>query len=173
MTTQIVLPDADIRAKVRELFDAFNAHDVDRIVKLHTKSAVFDDPTLIEPAHGHEALGAELRRMFQAFPDITFTVKDVYVAEAGHVAAHWEFTATMTGPIDPPGYAPTGKTVTVDGACVYEMKDGLFSRHTSIYDTMGLLQQLGLMPGLDSPTVKIGAGIQRAMSLVTKAVQRH
>ncbi len=173
MTTQVVMPDVDARARVKDMFAAFNAHDVEKIAAMHTKSAVFDAPTLAQPARGRDAIATEVGRMFTAFPDIAFTVKDYYVADNGHLAAWWEFTGTMTGPIDPPGYAPTGKRVLVRGACNYELKDGLFARHTVVYDAMDLLQQLGLMPGLDSPTAKLGAGVQRAVTRVTKVVQRH
>lgn len=174
MTTQATLEKKpDIRSHVDALIKALNAHDVDKIVALHTPDAVFEDPTGIEPARGHEKIGEQFRMMFRAFPDMKFTLHEVYTGAPNHAAARWTFVATMTGPIDPPGYAPTGKKATVDGVCFYELKDGLFKKHTSIYDLMGMLHQIGLMPALDSPQVKVTAGLQRTFTKLTNVVQRH
>ena len=45
-----------------------------------------------------------------------------------------------------PGFAPTGKRVRLTGACLYELRDGLISRHTVVYDGTSAMQQLGLLP---------------------------
>jgi steroid delta-isomerase-like uncharacterized protein len=163
----------DIRSQIDALFKALNAHDVDKIVALHASDAVFEDPTLMAPVRGPKQIGEQFRMMFRAFPDIKFTANEVYLGAPGHAVARWTFVATMTGPMDPPGYAPTGKKATVHGVCVYEMKDGLLKKHTSVYDLMGMLQQVGLMPAMDSAQVKVTAGLQRTFTKLTKVVQRH
>lgn len=86
------------------------------------------------------------------------------------MAARWHFTGTMTGPIDPPGYAPTGRKVSVSGVCLFEFQDGLVAHHTIVYDSMGILQQVGIMPAVDSAQAKLIAGLQRGIAFIGKTV---
>ena len=164
----------EIRARVEALSRAINEHDVDKIIALHTPDAVLEDPALTAPVTGRAAIAVEFTAMFRAFPDFQFLMDEleVYVADSGRVAARWHFTGTMTGPIDPPGYAPTGKKASLSGVCLYEYQDGLIARHTIVYDTMAMLRQVGIMPATDSAQAKLIAGLQRAVAFVAKAV-RH
>jgi hypothetical protein len=53
---------------------------------------------------------------------------------------------TNTGPIDPPGFAPTGKRVDVRGFDVWQFRDDLIWRYEALYDFSGIARQLGLLP---------------------------
>lgn len=165
----------EIRARVEALFRALSAHDVDKIIALHTPEAVLEDPALTAPVTGRAAIAVEFAARFRAFPDLQFLMDEleIYVADSGRVAARWHFTGTMTGPIDPPGYAPTGKKASVTGVCLYEFQDGLIAHHTIVYDTMGMLRQVGIMPAMDSAPAKLIAGLQRTVALAAKAVRRR
>jgi steroid delta-isomerase-like uncharacterized protein len=165
----------EVRARVEALFRALSEHDVDKVIALHTPDAVLEDPALAAPATGRAAIAVDFTAKFRAFPDLQFLMDEleVYVADSGRVAARWHFTGTMTGPIDPPGYAPTGKKASVSGVCLYEFQDGLIARHTIVYDTMGMLQQVGIMPATDSTQAKLIVGLQRAVVRVAKTVRRH
>jgi steroid delta-isomerase-like uncharacterized protein len=165
----------EIRSRVEALVRALSEHDVDKIIALHTPDAVLEAPALTAPVTGRAAIAVEFTAMFRAFPDLQFLMDEleVYVADSGRVAARWRFIGTMTGPIDPPGYAPTGKKASVPGACLYEFRDGLIAHHTIIYDSMGLLQQVGIMPAVDSTQARLIAGLQRAVALVAKTVRRR
>lgn len=162
----------EMRTRVQALLRAFNEHDVDKIIALHTPGAVLDAPTLAAPVTGRAAIAVEFTSMFRAFPDLQFVLDelDVYVAGSGRVAARWRFTGTLTGSIDPPGYAPTGRKASVPGVCLYEFQDGLIAHHTIIYDSMQLLRQVGIMPTADSTQAKLVAGVQRAVARFTKTV---
>lgn len=165
----------EIRARVEALLRALSEHDVDKIIALHAPDAVLEAPTLTAPVTGRAAIAVEFTAMFRAFPDLHFLMDEleVYVADSGRAAARWHFTGTMTGPIDPPGYAPTGKKASVLGVCLYEFQDGLLAHHTIVYDNMALLQQIGIMPTADSAPAKLIAGVQRAVARVTKTVFRR
>ena len=165
----------EVRARVLALFRALSEHDVDKIIALHTPDAVLDDPSLTAPVTGRAAIAVEFTAMFRAFPDLQFPIDEleVYIADSDRVAARWHFLGTMTGPIDPPGYAPTGKKASVSGICLYEFRDGLIARHTIVYDSMRMLQQVGIMPATDSAPARLIAGLQRAIALVAKTVSRR
>lgn len=165
MTTTLDVEHAGmVRKHIEDLIAAFNAHDVDKILSHFTSDVVWSDPSLPEPANGQEEARRVVTAILAAFPDLHFAPKTlrIYVAPDGKSAvSSWEWSGTMTGPIEPPGYAPTGKRVTVEGTCRYEFHDRLIRKHAVIYDVLGMLQQLGIMPKTDSMQVKVMAGAQR------------
>lgn len=174
MTTSSALPaDLDARGVVAELFRAFNDHDVDRIVALHTEQAVWEDPSLPGPLIGRSAIAEHVRALFRAFPDFGFEEgPDLFEAEAGRLSARWRFGATMTGPFERPGFAPTGRRATVPGACVYAFEDGRIARHEQYFDMLGLLEQLGVLPSPESTSGKLAAGVQRATARVARSMRK-
>ena len=154
----------DLRHEITQMIGAFNAHDVDGILSHFTDDVVWEDPSLSAPALGKDAARAAIGHIFTPFRDFQFALDDLRIflgADGTSAVSTWTWTATMTGPIDPPGYAPTGKTARVSGACRYEFRAGKISNHTVIYDLYGLMAQLGLVPGIDSVQVKAMAGAQR------------
>jgi steroid delta-isomerase-like uncharacterized protein len=174
--TEVSTPGTtEVRARVEALFRALNEHDLDKIIALHTPDAVLEDPDLTAPVKGRAAIAAEFAMMFRVFPDQQYLMDEVevYVADSGRVAARYHLIGTMMGPIDPPGFAPTGKKASVSGVCLYEFQDGLIAHHTIIYDMMGMLQQVGIMPAPDSTPLKLTAGLQRAIALVAKTIRRR
>ena len=52
--------------------DAWNRHDVDDIVSMHTPDMVFENHTAGERAEG-EAVRDHLQAIFESWPDIAFT----------------------------------------------------------------------------------------------------
>jgi len=89
---------------------AWNRHDVDAILSLHTDDCVFENHT-----SGGSAIGkAELRKLvesiFDTFPDLEFSTRRAYVAES-FAALEWTARATHTKPIarGPQVFGPTGK----------------------------------------------------------------
>ncbi len=182
MTTE--LPSSEkgsLWLPVEELFRALNAHDVDAIGAMHVPDAVLRHPALPAAVTGRMAIAEGFRAIFRALPDIQFPLDEIrlYVADEHHAAASWRFTGTMTGRIEPPGYAPTGKSCSIEGVCLYEFADDpqtgktLFARHTVVYDTLGLLQDLGIMPRTESSTAKLTAGLQRTSVRVSHALHRQ
>jgi predicted ester cyclase len=89
-----------------------------------------------------------VRQSVAAFPDMTFSEPgDPAIAEGSRAAyVPWLMTGTNTGPIDPPGFAPTGKRIEVKGFDVWQFRDGLIWRYEAIYDFSAMVRQLGLLP---------------------------
>jgi predicted ester cyclase len=84
-----------------------------------------------------------LKVFYAAFPDARHTFED-FVAEGDKVALRFTFKGTHTG--DFQGIPPTGKPVTISGSVVDRIVDGKIVEHWSLIDTMGLMQQLGVIP---------------------------
>ena len=77
------------------------------------------------------------------FPDIHFTIEQE-VATADAVVSHWRCRGTQRGELL--GIAPTGKTVDIEGISILAFEHGKIRRQTVIWDTFGLMQQLGAVP---------------------------
>jgi hypothetical protein len=68
---------------------------------------------------------------------------------------------TNTGPIDPPGFAPTGRSVDIEGVDHWWFRDGLVARYRADYDSLGMLRQLGLMAPAGSALERLMVKLQR------------
>lgn len=168
------LTAADITKKLQSFFDAWNSRDVDKILSFVTKDVIWVEPGLSKPAYGKDAAAEALRNTFAAFPDITWPKEDlrIYTSDDPTFAATgWTLVGTMTGRLDP-GFAPTGKRVRVSGACLYEFREGLISRHTIVYDSVDAMQQIGLLPPQESLVFKAQMRIQSVGSRVIGMIRK-
>ena len=164
MTDQDPLVGEPLEAQVRTLFEGMNALDADAAASVLTDDVVWQQPGLPGPLVGRTATANTLRDLFRAFPDLAIPLDDVVIyhgPDGTRAASHWRVIGTMTGPLDPPGFAPTGRRCEVHGVCLYEFRDGRIARHTMIYDALDMLTQLGLMPGPDSLQSKAMVRLQR------------
>jgi len=60
------------------------------------------------------------------------------------VVTGWIGRGTHVGEIN--GIAPTGKTVAVDAITVHRVADGKIPEDRTVWDTLGMLQQIGAVP---------------------------
>jgi steroid delta-isomerase-like uncharacterized protein len=110
---------------------------------------VADDVAFIGPnywgetIHGREAFKGFVRYLRSAFPDMVFTVHDE-LAEGSRVATRFSFAATHRG--EWLGIAPTNERIDLPGADLLRVEDGRIREIRVFYDTLGLMQQLGLAP---------------------------
>jgi steroid delta-isomerase-like uncharacterized protein len=142
---------------------AWNSHDEDRLLALMAPDIVYDDSAWPTPMHGHDDVRAFLRAAWRALPDMTFEiVEGPYILPGEPKAAfHWRAHATFTGPMDPPGYAPTGRRAEFDGVDYHEYRDGKVARLRIDFDVMDLARQLALLPAQGSRIERAMARLQR------------
>jgi steroid delta-isomerase-like uncharacterized protein len=96
------------------------------------------------PAKGPEALRLAVGMFRAAFPDIKVTLEHV-VAEGDRVATHGYFTGTHKGDFN--GIPPTGKAIKVAYIDLWRLENGKATENWVQMDMVGLMQQLGVMPG--------------------------
>jgi steroid delta-isomerase-like uncharacterized protein len=84
-----------------------------------------------------------MSEFYNAFPDLHITIDDVIV-EGNKVAARWTVTGTHKGERE--GIPPTDKKVTMWAITIYRVVGGKVVEEWSRYDTLGMMQQLGLIP---------------------------
>lgn len=131
---------------------AWNAHDPAAVVACVAEDVIFEDPALPQPARGREQLAAFVEATATAFPDWQVSVTGAYAISDDDLVAYlpWRMTGTNTGPIDPPGFAPTGRSFAIDGVTRWCFRGGLVWRDRDIYDAASVSRQLGLMPDAGS-----------------------
>lgn len=96
-------------------------------------------PPMDAAAHGQFG-----RAFYTAFPDLFHTIDEVVVAER-HITTRFTLRGTQTGPfMQTP---PTGRTIVVQAICLMTIEDGRVRRLRAIFDQLGMLRQLGVVPG--------------------------
>jgi steroid delta-isomerase-like uncharacterized protein len=143
--------------------DAWKSHQPERLLELMTEDIVYDDSAWPATMRGHGDVRAFLDHTWRAFPDLEFQITDgpFLAAGAPQAAFFWHGTGTQTGPIDPPGFAPTGKRIELEGADFQEYRDGRVCRLRVVFDMMDVGRQLGTLPQAGSRTEKIAATAHR------------
>jgi steroid delta-isomerase-like uncharacterized protein len=79
-----------------------------------------------------------------SIPDVRIEVGDM-VCEGDRVAVRIVLRGTHTGP--GLGVAPTGRKVSIQGVIIVRIADGQIVEGWNSYDQLGLLRQVGALPG--------------------------
>ena len=135
--------------ELQEFIDRYNAawndHDVDAIVSMHTDDSVFENHVTGDLNVGREQIGKAIAGIFAVFPDLSFEARRAYIRD-DLVVQEWTARGTHEGPMTRSGIelAPTGKQVEYKGMDVIPIRDGLVARKDVYSDSVTLLRQLGL-----------------------------
>ena len=135
----------DLQRFIDRYNDAWNAHDVDGIVAMHTEDSVFENHVTGDVNVGREQIGSAIRGIFSVFPDLSFEGRRQYLRE-DLVVQEWTARGTHEGTMSRGGIAvePTGRKVDYRGMDVIPIRDGLVARKDVYSDSITLLRQLGL-----------------------------
>ena len=123
----------------RFLDEVINQNRMDRADDLVVEDFVELDP-LPGQRQAREGLKDVLGMMRVAFPDIHWVV-----AEGEKVVTRFTWTGTHRGSFL--GVPATGKSVSVKGVVIDELAGGKMSASRMLMDSLGILQQLGVVPG--------------------------
>jgi len=102
-----------------------------------------DHDPLPGQAPGREGYKQAGTMILKAFPDFQIAVEDM-IAEGDKVVVRSTCSGTHKGEFM--GIAPTGKKVTFTQISIYRIVGGKFVEEWSNMDTLGFLQQLGVIP---------------------------
>ncbi len=141
---------------------AWNSHDADGVLGFMTSDVVYDHPAWPVTMHGHGEVRLFMQAGWRTFPDLHIEViEGPYLLGQDKAAFRWRGTGTMTGLMDPPGFAPTGKRWEAYGVDFTEYREGRLSRLRAIIDVADVSQQLGLMPSPGSRGERVSVAMQR------------
>jgi steroid delta-isomerase-like uncharacterized protein len=134
---------SDIKGVVERHFKTWSTGDIDGALACFSEDGVFEDLAVQESYTGKAEMRAFGDAVLNAFPDFVWTPKTM-VAEGSIVTTEWHMTGTHKG--DFPGMPASGKTFSIPGMTIDEIKDGLIHRHRDYWSLATMLQQLGFMP---------------------------
>lgn len=158
---------------LERLYAAVNAHDANAVTTLCCEGVVWEDPAAPEALHGREAVYRFHRdMMFRAIPDVKIQLVDgPYLALDGtSVAARSRISGTMTGPLSPPGFAPTGGAIEFETAEFLQFDGDLLARQTVVLDMLGLARQIHAVPKAGSLGDRFGVWLQH---IAARRARRH
>ena len=118
----------DIRKRLVDLCDAFNAHDLDRIMGMFADDCVLETPRGTERwgsrKTGRVAVREGLASRFEGLPDVQYNDAEHFVDTAGNTGmSKWRLTGTQ----------PDGKRIEVNGCDFFTFRDGLVTRKDSYW----------------------------------------
>ncbi len=160
------------RQFLQRLLAAANAYDAKAVAALCSDDVVWQDPAAPQTLHGRDAVLRFHRDiMFPALPDTHIELIDgPYLALDGTgVAARLRVSGTMTGPLTPPGFAPTGGHLTFETAEFSHFKDGLLARHTVVLNMLDLARQIGAVPQPGTLGDRVGVWMQHVAAFWARA----
>ncbi|TCJ99345.1 ester cyclase [Nocardia alba] len=138
------------KACAKRMFDAWNARDLDVFDELIADDAIDHDPqNPFAEIHGPDGLKRQAQMYLDAFSDQRFLVNE-QIAEGDFVTTRWTGTGTNDGELM--GMPATGKSAVVAGVTINRFRDGKIIESWASWDTLGMMQQLGVVPSAHSAT---------------------
>ncbi len=130
-------------AVVRRFFEEMcNGRRLDLAETLFAANCPFRDPQ-IPGIVGPKAI-AETIKGYQTGVDGHWQIDDIFAGGDDRVTVRWTGSGVHNG--DVMGVPPTGNAVRVDALSVFRVADGKIAEVWEVWDTLGFLQQLGVVP---------------------------
>jgi len=129
-----------IQRFVEETLNRQNLDAVDELVATH----FIEDVPLPGQGPGRDGLKYAIGMLLDAFPDMTWAI-DEQIAEGEKVVSRFTWTGTHRSAFL--GIPPTHRQVTVWGVVIDVVQQGQLVESRILMDTLGLMQQLGAIPG--------------------------
>ena len=146
--------------RVEELSESQNIAALDRFVEEVINQGKYDvcdeiveenfvelDP-LPGQQQGREGLKDVIRMLRTGFPDIHWVVEET-IASGEKVVSRFKWTGTHHGEFL--GIPASGRKVVVPGVVIDRLQNGKMADSRILMDTMGMMQQLGVIPGPGGP----------------------
>jgi steroid delta-isomerase-like uncharacterized protein len=139
----------NIAVSRRLIEDAFGKGHLDLFDEACTEQYVDHDPMLGD--QGREDVKQTIAGYREAFPDLTFTVKDVVAAD-DKVVVRWQATGTFENEFM--GQAPTGeKGEPVEGIGIDRYEDGRIAESWGQWNTRQFMENIGALPSAEVSSV--------------------
>jgi steroid delta-isomerase-like uncharacterized protein len=130
---------AVVRRFIDEIFVRGRTESVDELL-----ADDFVGHTWPSTGHPKDDLKAAIGRTSKGLTDSAFDVEDV-IAEDDRVAVRLTAAATQTGELM--GMPASGKRYSIGEIHIFRVHDGRVVEHWHQFDQMGMMKQLGAMPG--------------------------
>jgi predicted ester cyclase len=138
------LPEDNKRLVRRALEAIYTNGDLELADELIHPHFADHDPAHPEHPTGPEGVRQTVRDLHGMFGELRFEIEDE-IAEGDKVVQLVTMSGRHTGPLM--GREPTGKSFAVRHIYIWQVADGRIVAHWGSRDDLGLLGQLGLLPG--------------------------
>jgi steroid delta-isomerase-like uncharacterized protein len=141
------------KAIARRYYDEImNRANLDTIDELMSPDFIFTIPTHLKPYYGSEGFKQLVTMLHEAFPDVYLTIEHL-IAEGDTVVGHWTGSGTHQGILHTVmgDLCGSGKRFVIDGMSWLRIVDGKIVESLANEDTLGLLQQIGVLPSNSVP----------------------
>jgi steroid delta-isomerase-like uncharacterized protein len=122
---------------LKQLIEAENSHDIEKLLTLLTDDIVFEDVTLV--TEGKDAFKQGYAAFITAVPDFKIEPKS-WVTSDKSFALEMVFTGTQKG--DLPSLPATGKSFSIRGCSFGEFENGKIKGRRDYWDSASLAKQL-------------------------------
>ena len=109
-----------------------------------TPDVGYEDPLVVEPLAGTEALAAHAARLRVAFPDLRVELTGAALADGAHVCLPWRTRGTHRGEVA--GVPASDRSLDLIGVHYGELADDRLRRVRGFFDLYAAAGQLGLVP---------------------------
>jgi steroid delta-isomerase-like uncharacterized protein len=135
---------ADNKAIVRRLYEeVWSKRNLEVLNELISPSHALQGPNFSGSSIGPDAYKHQVLRFLEGYPDLRWAIEDL-IAEKDKVVVCWTMSGTHLGNYR--GVSATGKKISVDGVTIHQIARGKIMDSQSIWDTLGMMQQLGAVP---------------------------
>jgi steroid delta-isomerase-like uncharacterized protein len=125
--------------------ESWNQGNLALLDELVSSDFVLHDPNYPQPVRGAEGFKQYVQTFRSAFPDLHFTIEDI-IGEGDALAVRQTGRGTHQGELF--GIPATGKQVTVTAMIFHRFASGKPVENWVNSDSMGMLQQLGVIPAM-------------------------
>jgi steroid delta-isomerase-like uncharacterized protein len=125
----------------RAVYEAVQARDFDRLREIYHADCSYTTGDGVEQ-RGVDAVLAAVDTFTSAFPDLRIEVRHQHVPGDTVSVVEYTFAGTHRGELE--GIPATGKRMAVVACSVVEVRDGQIHRERDYYDSLALMNQLGV-----------------------------
>jgi steroid delta-isomerase-like uncharacterized protein len=119
-----------------------NRRNVAALTELYSADCIVESPMAARLMRGHAAVAEVYRALFDAFPDLTFTMDDLLI-DGQSAAQSGIVEGTDKGGFM--GMPPSGRQLKVPVVILCKCADNKFVHERRIYDFTGMLLQIGVL----------------------------
>jgi steroid delta-isomerase-like uncharacterized protein len=130
------------RDVVQRVVDLVNEGKLAQVEELFASDFANHDPSA-PTVHDREALMQMFAAWGAGFPDARATILEM-VADGDKVAKRWTYRGTHNGEFM--GIPATGKEIAMTAITIYRISGGKVAECWWNYDSLGVMQQLGVIP---------------------------
>jgi steroid delta-isomerase-like uncharacterized protein len=129
----------------RFIDEILNTGDWSHADEVLSDEVVMHHPSAPEPIRGREAVQGFLGQFRAGMPDLTLAADEV-TGDGDRVAVRWHAHGTHTQEMF--GIPPTNRGIDIHGISFFRFEDGRIAEDWVEENTLGVLQQLGVVPAL-------------------------